>query len=178
MEKILRYVYSSKKLKSVLNAVSDFSVPVFLGAFVALSFLSYMMGLVFFLKTLIFSAVAFILVTLVRRFIRAKRPYELYSFYKEKPRGKKGDSFPSRHVFSAFLIATLFYSFSLLASILLLAAVKNSCLMLIFDVKTSLSANNSVIVFLPSVILLLVKLIFLIISSNEASVWSNSAKIS
>lgn len=122
MEKILRYVYSSKKLKSVLNAVSDFSVPVFLGAFVALSFLSYMMGLVFFLKTLIFSAVAFILVTLVRRFIRAKRPYELYSFYKEKPRGKKGDSFPSRHVFSAFLIATLFYSFSLLASILLLVA--------------------------------------------------------
>ena len=122
MEKILKYVYSSKKIKSILKTVSDFSVPVFLGAFVALLLLSYMMGLVFFLKTLLFSAVPFILLTLVRRVVRAKRPYEIYAFYKEKPRGKRGDSFPSRHVFSAFLIATLFYSFSLLASILLAVA--------------------------------------------------------
>jgi membrane-associated phospholipid phosphatase len=49
----------------------------------------------------------FVLVTLLRRVIDLKRPYEVYGFYEEPPKDKKGRSFPSRHAFSAFSIGTL-----------------------------------------------------------------------
>lgn len=51
--------------------------------------------------------VPFVLVSLMRRWINAPRPYELYDFYTTPPKKKKGDSFPSRHAFSAFAIGTL-----------------------------------------------------------------------
>ncbi len=117
MEKILKYVYSSKKLNAALKTVSETAVLVFLGAFGALSVLSFLKGLVFGIKMLVFMAIPFLLVTVIRKVFNAKRPYELYAFYKEKPKKKSGESFPSRHVFSAFLIATLFYTMSLAVAI-------------------------------------------------------------
>lgn len=53
------------------------------------------------------SAVPFVLVSLMRKVINAPRPYELLDFYLSAPKNKKGESFPSRHTFSIFLIATL-----------------------------------------------------------------------
>jgi len=53
------------------------------------------------------SALGFILVTVVRKLINSKRPYEVYEFYKELPREKKGEGHPSRHCYSAAVIATL-----------------------------------------------------------------------
>ena len=55
----------------------------------------------------LFFSVGFILVSLTRKIIKANRPYEIYSFYVKKPRSKISDSFPSRHCYSAFAIATL-----------------------------------------------------------------------
>ena len=49
-------------------------------------------------------AIPFGAVTLLRIIVNAPRPYELYDFYTELPRGGKGHSFPSRHAFSAFAI--------------------------------------------------------------------------
>jgi membrane-associated phospholipid phosphatase len=63
--------------------------------------------------------VAVLLVSLARRLINAKRPYEIYGFYIEKPKDKSGRSFPSRHVFSSFLIATLAYAFSPIFALIL-----------------------------------------------------------
>ena len=57
------------------------------------------------------AAVPFIAVTLMRYFINAERPYEVFDIDELKAikeKGKKGHSFPSRHVFSAFLIGVLF----------------------------------------------------------------------
>ena len=62
--------------------------------------------------------------------INAPRPYELYDFYKERPRSKKGSSFPSRHVYSASVIATLLLfvypivGYVMLFFALLLAAIR------------------------------------------------------
>lgn len=63
-----------------------------------------------FLKVALAAAVGYAAVTLVRKLIDAPRPYELLDFYTVPPKKKKGHSFPSRHVFSAFCIATITYS--------------------------------------------------------------------
>jgi membrane-associated phospholipid phosphatase len=59
---------------------------------------------------ILFSALCFLLVSLLRRLIGAKRPYQ------EKEgvplRHGKNDSFPSRHAYSAFFIATLAFRLS------------------------------------------------------------------
>ncbi len=57
------------------------------------------------LKILLIMGVPYILVSAARHFINAKRPYELYDFYEKKPKDKSGQSFPSRHAYSSFVIS-------------------------------------------------------------------------
>lgn len=72
---------------------------------------------------LTYLSVTFIAVTLARKLINAKRPYELYDFG-AKIRSKSGSSFPSRHVASAAAIATaLMVEFIPLGIIAAVAAV-------------------------------------------------------
>lgn len=112
-EKMYRAVYSRPRLASALRLVDRvavvFSVVAY-GALVALSFLtSVLMGI----KVVAASAVPFLLLSLFRRVFSAPRPYEIYDFEAigiQPPREKKGSSFPSRHVFSAFIIGTFFLS--------------------------------------------------------------------
>lgn len=51
-------------------------------------------------------AVSFVAVSLFRYFVNAKRPYEEYGFTPLIPKDTAGKSFPSRHVFSVFVIGT------------------------------------------------------------------------
>ena len=113
MEKVLRGVYNSPKLKIFLKIISHASALYSAFAFVEMLFLIYKESFVSAIKLAAAAAVPFVVVTLVRRKINAPRPYELYGFYKVKPKGKGGRSFPSRHVFCAFLIAVLGYTVSL-----------------------------------------------------------------
>lgn len=53
------------------------------------------------------AAIGLLAVTLMRKIINAPRPYEIYDFYERLPREKSGQSFPSRHAYSAFVIAAL-----------------------------------------------------------------------
>ena len=55
------------------------------------------------------SAVPFIILSIVRKAINAPRPAELFDLTSlgVSVGGKRGESMPSRHVFSAFLIGTL-----------------------------------------------------------------------
>ena len=50
----------------------------------------------------------FVIVTLIRMFINRKRPYEAYETEPAINKKTKGNSFPSRHVFSVFIIAMTF----------------------------------------------------------------------
>lgn len=50
--------------------------------------------------------VSFLLVSLFRKLCNSPRPYEVLDIKPLIPREKKGESFPSRHVFSVFVIAT------------------------------------------------------------------------
>lgn len=53
-------------------------------------------------------AVAFVVLSLFRKCISAKRPYEEMKIEPIIPKDKSGSSFPSRHVFSVFIIAVTF----------------------------------------------------------------------
>ena len=106
MKNTLKTVYDTPKLKTSLIVISHLSV--ILSALVLLR-------MILFLwvndqssipKILLTLGVPFILVSILRHIINAPRPYELYDFYKTPPKQKCGKSFPSRHAYSAFSIAT------------------------------------------------------------------------
>ena len=79
-------------------------------------------------KHLLCTAIPFMLVTLMRHFFAKKRPYQ--GTTAEPPRRGENDSFPSRHAFSAFLIAMTAFSvntpfaYALLPLALLLSTVR------------------------------------------------------
>lgn len=58
-----------------------------------------------FLRLLLVPAVSFFLLSLFRRWRNSPRPYEVLDIDPLIPRNKKGESFPSRHVFSVSVIA-------------------------------------------------------------------------
>ena len=61
-----------------------------------------------FWKALLVPAVSFVLLTVVRALINRPRPYERFEVAPVIPKDTKGNSFPSRHVFSASMIAMTF----------------------------------------------------------------------
>ena len=72
-------------------------------------------GLLALLRLVLMAAIPFALVSLMRLLFNLERPYELVNFLpfeKMKAERKAGRSFPSRHVFSAFLIGALLITVS------------------------------------------------------------------
>ena len=112
MEKVLYRVYSSRRVGASLKIISHASVLLSALTFALLLVSSYIREPLLALRLCVAGAVPFFVVTVLRKLIDAPRPYELYSFYENAPKKKQGSSFPSRHVFSSFLIATLSYILS------------------------------------------------------------------
>ena len=90
-----------------LKIISHVTVLVSVLAYAVGLAIAFSEGLEFFIRLAVAGAIPFILLSVLRRLINAPRPYELYPFYKEAPKGKRGMSFPSRHVFSAFTVSAL-----------------------------------------------------------------------
>lgn len=63
-------------------------------------------GMLDFWAALIVPAVGFVLLSIYRAKVNAPRPYEVFDTPPLVPKNTRGNSFPSRHVFSAFIIAT------------------------------------------------------------------------
>lgn len=120
MERLLFRVYNSKKLSLSLKIISHASSLIVAVSFFAMLIKVYKESWLSALLFAISAAVPFVIVSAMRYFINAPRPYELYSFYEKAPKNKTGRSFPSRHVFSAFLIGTLAYTASIPLMIALL----------------------------------------------------------
>lgn len=75
-------------------------------------------------RVLLAPAISFILVSVFRNLVNAPRPYEVNNTVPLINKDTKGKSFPSRHVFSVFVVASTLYFISLpLGIILLLAGV-------------------------------------------------------
>lgn len=64
-------------------------------------------------------AVSFLAVSVFRKCYNAKRPYEIYGFTPLIVKDTKGKSFPSRHVFSIFVIgSTMLWVYPVIGSII------------------------------------------------------------
>lgn len=61
-----------------------------------------------FKKALLVPAISFVLLSIVRALINRPRPYETFEMPPVIKKDTKGNSFPSRHVFSATMIAMTF----------------------------------------------------------------------
>ena len=125
MEKLLRAIYASEKKKKCLSVVGKVCVGVNV-AFFALVLAILLTGRDWYDSLIAASAAAlgYVTVTVLRRVINRPRPYEVYDFYTVKPKEKSGQSFPSRHCYSAFVISTLSWLVSpLVFAALLLAAI-------------------------------------------------------
>ncbi len=120
MEAVLKKVYESRRISTSLKIISHASALVCAVAYIALLIYSYKKEPMSAVKVALSALIPYITVSVMRKIIKAPRPYELYSFYETQPKNKKGQSFPSRHVFSAFVISTLSYTVSLWLSVALL----------------------------------------------------------
>lgn len=111
--------------KTYLSLSESIRKKAYLGTFLNLldklitwiTFLSYPLLLVYLsfhqkalmLPEITVPAVSFLAVSLFRKQLNAKRPYELYHFTPVIHKETFGCSFPSRHVFSIFMIAMAFF---------------------------------------------------------------------
>lgn len=60
------------------------------------------------LRAVLVPGISFVLVTVLRKAINAPRPYEVFDAAPVIPKDTRGNSFPSRHAFSIFVIAMTF----------------------------------------------------------------------
>lgn len=69
-------------------------------------------------------AVSFVLVTIFRKRMNVPRPYEKFGIPPVIKKDTKGNSFPSRHVFSVFIIAAaVFYSYPVVGMLMAVIGV-------------------------------------------------------
>ena len=94
-----QYVMPSETLFSAL-----INAPALVGAHLFLNYPSCSL----FWQALLVPACSFILLSIFRKCINAPRPYEVFGTEPIIPKNTKGKSFPSRHVFSIFVIGTTF----------------------------------------------------------------------
>ena len=103
---LVRGLHIFDKVAVLLVAIS-FAYALFVLLFVA----EYISAL----RLVMLSGIPFLVVSLMRSLINLKRPYEVFDIpylCEMAEKRKKGHSFPSRHVFSAFLIGTLWLMYS------------------------------------------------------------------
>ena len=119
-KKIMGYFADHEKWVLILN-VADRIITVFVAAAYIIS-----LGWLFvtdrgrLIPVIVVPAVTFILVSLFRKVFNARRPYEKYGIPSALKKDTVGKSFPSRHVFSVFVIATTLYAVNPVLSAVLL----------------------------------------------------------
>ena len=106
-EKTLRVINDYVRIKYILKICCYGATAV--SAFVFFYVFSYFIdiSIIYAMRYLVCLAIPFVIVSFTRRLVNAKRPYEVYDFYEQRPKGRSGCSFPSRHAFSAFAIGTI-----------------------------------------------------------------------
>lgn len=70
-------------------------------------------------RSIVIPGISFLIVSLYRHFVSAPRPYEVYGFSPVLDKDTVGKSFPSRHVFSIFMIAMTFLQTTVLGAVII-----------------------------------------------------------
>ena len=107
-QRALLRIRGNKRHSAVLRAISYIAAILSVCAFGYLCVTSFLYEPIRALEPILICGVPFVAVTVIRKIINAPRPYEIFPLFEgELPKSKKGESFPSRHAFSAFVIGTL-----------------------------------------------------------------------
>ena len=119
------FAYRTDSRASAIGALSKLAVIAVVAVYSVSALALLLTELVAGVGFVLVSGSSFVVVSLARRVISAKRPYEIYDVSDVAPwlaDRRLGMSFPSRHVFSAFLIGTMlvFASWPLGSAVLLL----------------------------------------------------------
>ena len=124
-------VLAARRLRYTLIVIDFVAVSLTLFALGVGLYMSLTHGLYRFAKAVLTLALPFALVSALRALINAPRPAELCGL--DAPGSRRGSSFPSRHVHSAFSIGTvlLFVSAPLGISVLLLGVCLGACRVLL-----------------------------------------------
>ena len=106
--KTTKYINSHEKLHKALIVINYI-----LTAIMYMSFLMLLMALAYkrdmrIIAVVLVCGITFVLVSVFRYFFDAPRPYVKYGYKPAVDKDKQGQSMPSRHVFSAFIIAMSF----------------------------------------------------------------------
>lgn len=109
LPKYIKYVYSKRYLSSIMVFFSHVLVALTVAIYVFMILAAFLDSYTRAVGLILVTGIPFAIVTLVRRRLSARRPYEVYdvSSIPGLVRGRhSGESFPSRHVFCAFIIGT------------------------------------------------------------------------
>jgi len=116
LKKLYEQVYLHPRVASAIRAIGFGSVWFVVAGFTTVGVSLILDGRYFeWLNLIVAAAIPFAVVSIVRIFFNFERPYEvidLEAFNYMKEERKSGRSFPSRHVFSAFLIGVLILKYS------------------------------------------------------------------
>ena len=91
--------------------------------YVALLYLSFVWAVdgdyTIFYRSILIPGVSFIIVSIYRYMVFAPRPYEVYDFTPVLTKDTAGKSFPSRHVFSIFIVAATYAQVNIPAALII-----------------------------------------------------------
>lgn len=109
--KIYKWSYATDARRKLFRLVDYTSVAIVVLAYIFYIIYAWLaVGTDYATRAIVFSALPFGLFSMMRRQLAYPRPYEVIDFGAlgiDNPSKKRGSSFPSRHVFSAFLIGTM-----------------------------------------------------------------------
>lgn len=104
-----------KYINSLITLCTYISYPVYLMHVYRYHFHHFIPGI-------LIPGISFLALSIFRHIVNRPRPYEKWKIPPLIPRDKQGHSFPSRHIFSIFIIAVLWYIYYPVAGIFLLLA--------------------------------------------------------
>lgn len=129
-KKCMNFWERHSKLLIIAKILHHIAVAAVYAAFPFLLIFTFLNKDNFFLTAFLVCSVSFLLLSLYRKKFNAKRPSEVYNIPSAIEKGKAGKSFPSRHSFSATVIAVCLFHLSIplgiafLLSSLIIAALR------------------------------------------------------
>lgn len=107
-------------LKVLDKAITYITVLLYLGLLIYGVFLIPSQGGTLLYRSILIPGVSFIFISQFRKKLSAPRPYEVYGFTPALDKDTVGRSFPSRHVFSIFMVACTYFQVSIPIGIIIM----------------------------------------------------------
>lgn len=102
--RISDYIRNTKYGEKIIYYINEIATKIVYVAFMMLIILDIGYKNEELVRVILVTGISFVLVSVARKKINSKRPYTIYNFEPIIKKDKKGESMPSRHVFSAFII--------------------------------------------------------------------------